>query len=691
MSDDLYDDTDDAFDGVPVDDGPLAEIEDRPTLYDRWRADREARREAAREQAALAPAPAVPERLTRAADHRVPSRDRAAAVARVYLPPVLRATAWSPLTLPVWLLRQCWYVLRGLAAVLVARREWIRQPERRAGLRAEGIDPTRREEIRQEIEQRGAGRARTWLLGAVIAAVGLAALWWWFPVPAGIVTVLGLLRLNTMGRAPLGDEAPPEQPLRATPVRAGMSLGSLGAQIVEAGLALDVEIACKRPRPFTRGEGFDVEVQTQDPLDARTLRAFERRLQIPERSISVLVDAADSSIRTLRITLADPLADMPGRTEPAFDALSVREPADCGLDDTGRPYRERFERAHVQIIGESGSGKSSALWRFLRLTASWYDATADGIDLTRGPAFSALRGVLDRRAFTYDDALDVLRDRKREAQARIARLGEIADSDDEAYDDADENHVPTADEPQRFIVIDEFHSFVMASAAQAARDGDKSSPGEGVELVEWFLRYSRKAAVNLVLSGQGSKATDFGTSTVRDLITIVILFACGPSDVLRTLGKDARDAGWRPDLLQPAQGQNVRDAGKCYTQSAENDDPHRRRWFRYSLGEVRRFAREYRRFIGDDSAPERAAETAVVVPEALAVILRLAREHNAEAVPSEVAATALGCSQAVLAEQVKVAAPHVEIGTHRLRSPLAEGRQVACYRRRDVQAAVDGL
>jgi hypothetical protein len=674
-----YDDADDEFDGVPAEIVP----DDRPNRLDEWRAHREARREAAREVAAAASPPPLPGVLARAADHHVPTRERAVAVARVYVPPMLRAGAWSPLTLPVWLLRQCWYILRGLAAVMAARRDWIRQPERRAGLRVEGIDPTKREELRRDIEDRGAGRNRTWTLGVTVLTAGYAALWVWFPLPAAAVTLAALVRLDLLGRAPTGDEPAPEQPLRSSPVRAGVSLGALGAQIVEAGLALDVEIAVKRPRPFLRGEGFDVEVQTQDPLDGRTLRAFERRLQVPERSISVLVDSHDSSVRTMRITLTDPLADMPGRTDPEFDSLSVREPADCGLDDTGRPYRERFERSHVQIIGESGSGKSSALWRFLRLVASWYDATADGIDLTRGPAFSALRGVLDRRAFTYEDALDVLRDRKREAEARIARLGEIADSDDEQYDDADENHVPTADEPQRFIVIDEFHSFVTASAAQAARDGDKSSPGEGVELVEWFLRYSRKAAVNLVLSGQGSKATDFGTSTVRDLITIVILFACGPQDVLRTLGKDARDAGWRPDLLQPAQGQNIRDAGKCYTQSAENDDPHRRRWFRYSLGEVRRFAREYRRFIGDDSTGMQAAETAVVVPEVLAVIERLCVEHGVDRVPSELVATALGTTATLAAEQAR----EHGVSTRRLNSTLA-GKSVRCYTLADARDAI---
>lgn len=674
-----------AIDDERDDDGELADAPAGPGRFERWVDGRRARR-AERAEVALPDPPTPPGVLVRAADHHVPTRTRAAQVARVYVPPALRATAWSPLTLPVWLLRQCWYVLRGLGALLANRREWIRQPERRAGLRAEGIDPTVREQTRTEIEQRGAGRNRTWSLAAVMLLAAVVAVTVWNVYLGAALVLAGLARLDYLGRQPIGNEpAAPEAPLAPSPIRTGMSLGSVRSQLIEGALALGFDMSAQRPRPFVRGEGFDVRVQTQHPLDPATLRDLERRVQIPQNSITIVVDAADSSVRDMRITLSDPLSDMPGRDEPEFDSLSVREPALCGLDETGRPYREVFSRSHVQIVGKSGSGKSSALWRFLRLVAAWNDATCDGIDLTRGPAFSALRGVLTRRGFTYEDACAILRDRKAEAEARIARLGEIADSDDEQYDDADENHVPTPDEPQRFVAIDEFHAFASASRAQAAADGDKSGLGDGLELVEWFLRYARKAAVTLVMSGQGSKGTDTGTTTIRDLITIVILFACDSQDVLRTLGKDARDAGWRPDLLLPAQDDNVRDAGKCYTQSGENDDSGQRRWYRYSLGEVRQFARAYRAYTGD-TAPT-AEVDAVVVPEVLQAVVRLAAEHGVDRVPSEVVATALGSSQTLVAEAMR---PH-RVSTHRDRCSLAQGRTVACYRVAEVQAAIDRL
>lgn len=630
------------------------------------------------------PAPVrLPAQLVRAADHHVPTPRRAVAVTREYAPVTARALAWSPLTLPWWLLRQLGHAYRGLDRVLDARAAWIADPEQRAALRAEGIDPTEAARLRDKAVERSGNRRRTsaTLTGvALFLAASLFVVSW----QAGLALLgMVLVLLVVKGRRPAPDAGAPEVQVRVGPIRPGMTLRSVADSVQGIALVMGIDdLLVQQPRPFVDGEGFDMRVQTSDPLVADTLREFERRLRVPHGSIAVVTDPGDSSIRDLRITLLDPLETMSGRTEPEFDAASVREPALLGKVSNGRRYDEVFAGSHVQLIGKSRSGKSSALWRICRLIASWYDATAVGIDVTRGPAFTAVRGVLDDVAFDYDGAVRLLREARDEAQDRIDTLARRAESDDPADDEADENHTPTIEQPQRFVMIDELNALVTMSRLAAAEAGNRAGLGEAVELIEWLLRYGGKARVNLVLSGQSSKGSDYGTTTIRDQITIAIVFACAREDVLRVLGKDARDDGWRPDRLRPAQDTEVRDAGKCYTLSARNGDPLARRVFRYSQGEVRRFAREYRAYrgIGGGTAPV----DAVVIPAPLAQLAALFAELRVDRIPSEVVATRLGITQVEVAEQLA----EFGLSTRRLRSPLADGRQVACYDRGALDRAI---
>lgn len=616
------------------------------------------------------PRPAVP---TRAGTVLAPSKARAALERFNDRPPltptrVVATSKWwarhggkALLTLtthsPIIVARELGPILRGLVRVVKAFAEWLTCAKYEGAIR--DAEPKDRHKAQKDAEDRKKGRR-------LAAAAGFAVLgggtWWLiaaqplWAIAAGLVAVAALDLIGRAGRAP--QDKPVILP--TGPITEGVPLSSLRAEVAKSLEEQGLEAAVVMPAPVAHG--WTIPYHSRQAIEDEHLRALERELQIRPRSITQ-IRAADNAARgELRVMLSDPLAAVIESPEYPAGSLSIYRPLQLGVSADHEPWCESFLRTHFSLIGASQSGKSSCLWEIVYLLRLCPEVELDGIDLTDGPAFSACRRAFRRRATDKDGAQKVLADAVKLIKQRAAELSRLAEADD-TPDDYDEKHQPTAAEPQRTVLIDEF--------AQVSADEDL------LPLVEYILRYGAKCAVNLGIAGQGTSVDDFGKSVIRGQIMLKILFACARQDVLTLFGKDARDQGFRPDLLEVSNGDDPRDAGKCFVQSARSKTPMMRRAHRLEQAEVRRRDR----MLGGRNAQAGSVE-AVEVPHVLAVLERAVggREH----VPTAEVLDALG--EEWNAKRLSLALAEYHLGPDQHPRTKARG-----YWRQDIEKAIRDL
>jgi hypothetical protein len=554
------------------------------------------------------PTPPVPLEVDRA-----PSKARTA-VARITDRPlpsrrqVVASTSWWARTLakliplaPVLLARELRPILRGIGKVATGWSRWAACAElAEAAKKAEGNE---RSKAGERLENRKAARTKVSIgLGVLVLGIGVWALFarpWWL---LGI-GILAVAVFDLIGRA---GQDPTEKPilLPTGPIVEGVPLSSLRAEIAKSLLEVGIEATVAMPMPVEHG--WTVDYHARQAVEDDHLRQVERDLNIRRGGITQIVARGQAAVGQMQVMLRDPLAATVDSPEPG--GLSVYDLLPLGVTASGGVWSEKFLRTHFTVIGASQSGKSSSLWQITDVLRRCPEMELDAIDLTEGPAFGASRRAFRKRGFDEDSAQRILTEAKELCQRRNAELNRLAE-DDDTPDDYDEKWQPTAAEPQRTILIDEF--------ARLAENKDL------LPLVEYLLRYGAKAAVTVGIAGQGATLADFGTSIVRAQVMLKILFACSRRDVLDLLGKDARDGGYRPDLFEPANGTDIQDAGKCFVMSANSRTPEPRRAYRLEQAEVRRRDRQL------GGRPSAGAVDAVEVPEVLALLERLvgAREH----------------------------------------------------------------
>lgn len=459
-----------------------------------------------------------------------------------------------------------------------------------------------------------------------------AWLWLWLRHPelATAATVVAAAGLDWHGRRLATTPDTPTVVLPAGPIVEGIPVSSLRASVEESftnqGFA-DMAIGT----PEVTEHGWRIHYHAPHAIDDDHLRQVERDLNIRRGGATQIKDAGQAARGVLTLSLRDPLEHVVFSPDPG--ELTIHQPLPLGELGSGRVWAEHFLRTHFTAVGRSQSGKSSLLWQITDALRRCPEVELDAIDLTDGPAFGASRRAFRRRAFTEEDAHRILDEAIALCKRRNAELKRLAEADD-TPDDYEEKWYPTAAEPQRTILIDEFAR--VAATKDSKDDNGKAVPfGETlIGKVEYILRYGAKAAVTCGMAGQGGTLDDFGTSVVREMAMLKVMFACGRADVLWMFGKDARDSGWRPDLFEPANGTSINDAGKCYVQSAMSLTPEPRRAYRLDQSEVRRRDRVLgSRVTGDEVFA--GAVDAVEVPAALAAVERaFAAAGNPERIPT---------------------------------------------------------
>lgn len=537
--------------------------------------------------------------------HRLPTPRQAARSTSWWAVHGGKAAALLAAHAPLLVLRELRPILRGTATAAAAWARWVRCAALADAITAaEGND---RAKAAERLEIRRSARAK---LSATLALLLVAAAGWLVtarPVWAAVAAVaaVGVLDLVGRRRRPVGEVPAPVLP--TGPIAEGVPLSTLRAEI-ESSLCVQgfdpAAIVVAQPQ-VVDGKGWRIPFSSRHPLDDEHLRQVERDLQIRRGAITAVAERGNAARGWLEVMLVDPLTDVVEAPDPG-PVLSIFDRLPLGVLASGQVWQESFLRVHGAVIGASQSGKSSCLWQIVDVLRRCPEVELDGVDLTDGPAFSACRRAFRRRAVDEETAARVLSEAVALIRQRAAELSRLAEADD-TPDDYDEKWHPDPEGPQRVVLVDEF-----ARLAETP---------ELLKQVEYILRYGAKCAVTLILAGQGATLADFGTSTVRAQVMLKILFACARRDVLDLLGKDARDAGWRPDLLEPANGADIQDAGKCYAMSASSRSPEPRRAYRLEQAEVRRRDRQLGR-------RAHGAVDAVEVPPLLALLERLGQGRD---------------------------------------------------------------
>lgn len=509
---------------------------------------------------------------------------------------------------PYLLLLEVLPICRGLGRFVLGWVSWCAVSHYAEATKvAEGSDRAKHAE---KLEKARSSRRKLSFIALLLLGGGT---WWatvaqpWGLVLAGVVLVVVFDCVGRAGREKA--ESPIVFP--RSHLAEGMPLSSLRAELQRIlefeGFDPDSTVV---DLPMPVRNGWRVPYHSRQAVEDTHLRLVEPALQIRRNGITQVKDAGNSALGELWITLTDPLAEVV--PSPELPPQSVYQLLPLGVNANGGEWVEAFLRAHFLVVGASRSGKSSLFWQIIYVLRRCAEVEMDSIDFTGGPCFSACHRAFRRRATEEEGAKRILNEAVALIKQRVSELSRLAE-DDDTPDEFDENHQPTVELPQRVILIDE--------GARVTESKDL------LPLVEYILRYGAKAAVVLGIAGQGGGLDDFGSSIVRGQIMLKIMMACSRGDVLSIYGKDARDSGYRPDLLEPAQGNEIRDAGKAYVQSATSSTPEMRRAYRLEQADVRRRDRE----LGTRSATYADAVDAAEVPPILAAVEKVfADEGNPE-------------------------------------------------------------
>ena len=297
------------------------------------------------------------------------------AVSYVWQSPVIAARCGPP-------------VGRGTARAARAYKRWAtarRLYEEAADLRGEA-SKSMWEEARERARKARKMRLVMSVLGLPVAGVGVwigglvwgPLIWWGLGAAAAVST-------GVAGRRPgeriLGVKTPKR------PVELGMSAGQLHATIGEvmAALKLDVSVLRSQAHPW----GWDVQVMAGQALDkvADKVDEIEARLRTRTGAVSLIPDASDAGMATLRIVWSDPYAAMPPPVRRAPGSVSARGAHPVGRMLDGQDLRLPL-LAHTVYVGKSRSGKSSAVWTVLDILTAANDVVVWGGDLSDAPALN---------------------------------------------------------------------------------------------------------------------------------------------------------------------------------------------------------------------------------------------------------------------------------------------------------------
>lgn len=326
-------------------------------------------------------------------------------------------------------------------------------------------------------------------------------------------------------------------------------------------------------RRYEWGWEVTVRLAKGKPADIVTKAAdLETPLDLPENGLLPQPVRESRGRVILRLVQSDPFAKMPGAPERKPNSRRMREKQILAHRMDGQPFEVSLLGMHGIVVASSGGGKSVMLRTMADALTACSDVLVGDLD-PGGNGLDPLAEALGVRAIGDDNMgqIEAILDQAlRIAKARPALFAKLG---------MKENWEPSPERPAIVLFIDEYPQL-----------SDRAK-----ELAVKILQTGRKSRVQLILAAQEATKDAIGKA-IADSIALKIVGPSRHQDVVQVFGAGAIGDGWRPDRLDPAEGNaegdDLRDASQAYIRGGGSREPLKHKFLFLDGKEGRRRARE---------------------------------------------------------------------------------------------------
>lgn len=326
-------------------------------------------------------------------------------------------------------------------------------------------------------------------------------------------------------------------------------------------------------RRYEWGWEVTVRLAKGKPADIVTKVAdLETPLDLPENGLLPQPVRESRGRVILRLVQSDPFAKMPGAPERKPNSRRMREKQVLAYRMDGKAFEVSLLGMHGIVVASSGGGKSVMLRTMADALTACSDVLVGDLD-PGGNGLAPLAEAIGVRAIGDDNMgqIEAILDQAlRIAKARPALFSKLG---------MKENWEPSPERPAIVLFIDEYPQL-----------SDRAK-----ELAVKILQTGRKSRVQLILAAQEATKDAIGKA-IADSIALKIVGPSRHQDVMQVFGAGAIGDGWRPDRLDPAEGNaegdDLRDASQAYIRGGGSREPLKHKFLFLDGKEGRRRARE---------------------------------------------------------------------------------------------------
>lgn len=314
---------------------------------------------------------------------------------------------------------------------------------------------------------------------------------------------------------------------------------------------------------LSKGKPADIVTKAPD---------LETPLDLPENGLHCQPVRESRGSVILRLVQSDPFDRMPEAPERKPDSGRLKDKQLVAYRMDGQKFEPSLLGVHVIVIAGSGGGKSVILRSLADVMTACSDVVVGDLD-PGGNGLAPLAEALGVRAIGDDNMGQI--EKILEQAVKIAKARPMLF----AKHGMKENWEPSPEQPAIVLFIDEYPQL-----------SDRAK-----ELAVKILRVGRKSRVQLVLAAQEATKDSIGAA-IADSIALRIVGPCRRQDVVQVFGGGAGDQGWRPDRLDPAEGNAVgddlRDASQAYIRGCGSREPMKYKFVFLDGKDGRRRAKE---------------------------------------------------------------------------------------------------
>lgn len=299
---------------------------------------------------------------------------------------------------------------------------------------------------------------------------------------------------------------------------------------------------------------------------------LETPLDLPENGLYCQPVRKSRGRVVLRLVEEDPFENIQPAPERRPNSKRLKDKQLLAMRMDGQQFEASLLGMHVIVIGKSGGGKSIILRGLADSLTACSDVVVGDLD-PGGNGVAPLAEAMGVRAIGDDNMgmiEAVLEQSLKIAKGRPPLFHKLGMT---------ENWEPSRERPAIVLIGDEFPSW-----------SDRAK-----QLAIKILRVSRKSRVQLVLAA--TEATkDALLESIANLFHLKIVGPCRSQDVTQVFGTGALANGWRPDRLDPAEGDaegdDLRDASQAYIRGGGSQEPIKFKFLFLEDKEGRRRAKE---------------------------------------------------------------------------------------------------